>query len=438
MSSPLKILRGFVWHCLSDPSGFSDPTQALSAIEHGAIAIGSDGRILQTGEYSSIFRAFPDAEIQDFGHCVIAPGFVDAHTHFPQLDMIGSYGETLLGWLNKYTFPEEAKFANQAVAQHAAERFVDALLANGTTTATIFSSSHRNATEALCAEVSRRGIRAVIGKSSMNRNASPELLVDLEQEIDDLQALFDRWHAYDDRIFCAITPRFAPSCTDELLIALGRLRLKYPGVYVQSHVSENPEEISLVRELFPKDRDYFGVYERFGLVGERCIYAHGIHLSESELGRIASTGTSLAHCPSSNLFLGSGLFRLADANDHGIDVALGTDVGAGTTFSMPRTMLDAYKVQKLQHHAVHPVELFYLATLGGAKALRMDKICGNFASGKAADVVVIDWQEGSLLSERMNRSSDPTELLFALATLADDRNIKKVFVQGQPVYERAN
>jgi guanine deaminase len=400
------------------------------------MAVDSSGRILSLGPATEIRKKFSGSLIEDFGEAIICPGFVDAHTHFPQLQIVGSFGETLLGWLDKYTFPEESRFADAKYARAIAKRFTREMLRNGTTCAAVFSTSHREATEIYCEESLASGMRAIVGKCSMDQNAPSQLLKSIDQDLSDLHDLISKWHGRDDLIFCAITPRFAPSCSETMLQELGVLRKRHPGVYVQSHISENLAEIDMVHELFPADRDYFAVYERFNLTGPRSLYAHGVHLTDDELQRMGESKTALIHCPSSNAFLGSGLIDLRRVEKYSVPIAFATDIGGGTSFSMLRTQLDAYKIQKLGHHVIHPVELFFHATLGGATTLNLDHLCGNFATGKAADFIVIDSKPGDLLYDRLHKSLDPDEKLFALATIGGSNYIDKVFVQGKLVHER--
>jgi guanine deaminase len=391
---------------------------------------------LSLGTASDLLKKYEGGSVLDFGDAIICPGFVDAHTHFPQLQIVGSFGETLLGWLDKYTFPEESRFVDGNYARQIAKRFIREMLRNGTTAAAVFSTSHRQATEIYCEETLASGMRAVVGKCSMDQNAPKQLLKSIDRDVEDLEALISQWHGRDDRIFCAITPRFAPSCSEAMLNELGSLRARHPDIYVQSHISENLEEIDMVHDLFPNDRDYLAVYERFNLTGPRSLYAHGVHLTDDELKRMGETETALIHCPSSNAFLGSGLIDLRRVERHNVPVAFATDIGGGTSFSMLRTQLDAYKIQKLGHRVIHPVELFFHATLGGATTLKLDHLCGNFSIGKSADFIVIDSKPGDLLNDRLHNSLDPDEKLFALATIGGSNYIDKVFVQGNCVHER--
>lgn len=425
-----ELHRGELWHCPAGPD--AAPLQTWA---DGALAVDANGDLVAVGEAGALRRQYPGAVWRDHAGCLILPGFVDAHLHFPQLDLIGCYGEQLLGWLNTYTFPAEAAYADPAVARTAAGRFVTELFAHGTTMSVVFSSSHRGATEALFEEALARGMRGAIGKVGMDRHAPEAILCDPETDALDHAALIERWHGCEGRLFYALAPRFAPSCSEAMLARHGELRRRWPGIYIQTHYAENPNECEWVGELFPGDRDYLAVYERHGLTGERTILAHGLHVREDAWRRLAGSRTVLAHCPASNLFLGSGLFDLDAAETHGVRFALGTDVGGGTSFSMWRTMDEAYKVQQLRGRSWRPESLFRSATLGGAEALGMAERIGNFEPGKAADFQVLDPARSRLLGERFRRTDDPAQRLFAMIMLADDRLTRAVYVQGREVWK---
>lgn len=427
----ITLYCGEIWHTPAEPRSGRD----LETFREGALAVEATGRIVAVGPRADLVQRHRDSQVVDFGDDLILPGFVDGHVHFPQVDMIGAYGERLLGWLETYTFPMEAKYAEAAYAQAAAQRFVTELLANGTTLAAVYASSHRVSAEAMLAEADRRGIRAIVGKVSMDQGAPAPLLADAARDQADNEQLIRDWHGKDGRLFLALTPRFALSCSHELLAALGDLRRRHPSVYVQTHHAETPEEVAAVARLFPKSRDYLSVYDQYGLIGDKTILGHSIHVKDSELTRIAEAKAAVAHCPTSNLFLGSGLFPLQQVLDRQIRVALATDVGAGTSLSLLRTMSEAYKVQKLRGSSVAPASLLYHATLGGAKALGQGDVTGSFAPGKDADFQVLAWRRSRLLADRAPGAAD-ADRLFALVTLGDDRLTRRVHVRGREVFRQ--
>jgi guanine deaminase len=437
-SSPASVTLhlGEIIHVASPPRDDAAPP-ALAHHRQGGLAVKGDGTILAAGDAGTVRAEVAAARLQatEVVHQgLILPGFVDAHLHFPQLDIIGAPGEQLLGWLERYTFPAESSFADPALAETTAERLITELYANGTTTAVIYSSSHKSATAKMFEVAEKRGLRAVIGKVSMDRNGPAALLQNVEDDALANEELISRWHGRNGLLQCAITPRFAPTCSDRMLAAHGALKKKHPGVYIQTHHSESLNEIAWVRELFPERLDYLDVYEHFGLLGKRTLLAHTIHPSPREISRIAATGTAVVHCPTSNLFLGSGLFRFPHLARHGIRVALGTDIGGGTSLSMWKTMGEAYKVQRLQGTVLSPAQLFHTATLGGAEALDLADQIGNFAPGKQADFQVVRPDRLRLLAHRNTARSSTDEILFALTILGDDRILESLWVKGRRVF----
>lgn len=422
------LYLGEIWHVTRAPAGDAE----LQSFRGGALAVDTRGKVLAVGTRRDVEARIPDATVVDFGNDLILPGFVDAHVHFPQMDMIGMAGETLLGWLERYTYPEEARYKDRAVAEEAAERFVTELLANGTTLAAIYASSHRASAEALLSTCDARGIRAIVGKVSMDRGAPAGLLSMAAADQKDNEALIAQWHGKDGRLFVALTPRFALSCSDELLASLGAMKKRHPTVFVQTHFAETLDELAAVKQAFPRDATYLSVYERHGLIGDRTILGHGIHATDPEIATLAKSRTVLAHCPTSNLFLGSGLFPMDRMKEAGVRTALATDVGGGTSLSMWRTMDEAYKVQKLRGLAVSPVALLDLATLAGAEALGQGAVAGNFVTGKDADFQVVAPWRSRLLAERIAASA--TQRLAALMALGDDRLTRAVYVRGRRVY----
>lgn len=423
----MKAYRGSIVHALRDPGREDD--DAVEYFADGIVCV-ADGKVRDLGPAEDVLRRLsPDAEIVDCSGKLIMPGFVDTHIHYPQVDVIASYGARLLDWLTEYTFPAEARFADRAVAQEAASFFLEELLRNGTTTALVFATVHPQSVEAIFEAARLRGMRIIAGKVLMDRHCPAELCDTPESGYRDSRILIDKWHGVD-RLSYAITPRFAVTSSDEQLAAAGRLATEYPGVYVQTHLAENPEEVAWVKELYPDRRSYLDVYDHAGLVRERSVYAHCIHLDEADRRRMGESGAAAAFCPTSNLFLGSGLFDLAAADAHGIRTGIGTDVGGGTSFNIPRTLGEAYKVLQLRGQTLTPRRAFYLATLGGARSLYLDDRIGNFEPGKEADFVVVNPGATRLMARRMATATDIGEKLFTLAILGDDRNVHATYVAG--------
>jgi guanine deaminase len=426
----LKVYRARVFTPVADPfpSG-TDVAATYVYHDDGFVAVDGD-RIVAVGDFVDMPRESA-ALIQLGRDALIVPGFVDTHLHAPQLEMIGSYGGHLLEWLNRYTFPTEAKFSDPAYAAQIAAAFFDELLRNGTLCALIFSTIHAEATEIFFAEAERRGFRGIIGKTMMDRNAPPALLENVKQSYDESRAILRKWHNRG-LLRYAITPRFAPTSTPELLEAAGQLKREFPDAYVHTHISENKNEVLWVQQLFD-EAEYADVYDRYGLLDERAVLAHGVWLTEEELDLLARRGARIAHCPNSNLFLGSGLFRLQHTLDAGVCVGLGTDIGAGTTPSMFTAMADAYKVQQVQSVSLSPFHLWYLATLGGARALSLESEIGSIEPGKSADFLVLDLRATPLVSMRSERASSIEDLLAGLIFMGDDRVVKSRYVAGRQV-----
>lgn len=399
--------------------------------EDGYLAVGEDGVIAGIGEWADA----PEGDVIDLTGKLITPGLVDTHLHAPQLEMIGSYGGHLLEWLNRYTFPTERKFEDPEHARRVAKAFYDELLRNGTLTALIFSTVHATATDIFFEEAERRGFRGIIGKTMMDRNA-PEYLLDRDakQSYDESRALLEKWHGRG-LLRYAVTPRFAPTSTPQQLEYAGQLKREFPGVWVHTHISENRNEVQWVQELFP-EAEYADVYDRYGLLGERTVLAHGVWLTAEELDLLSRRGSRIAHCPNSNLFLGSGLFPLHRILEAGVLVGLGSDIGAGTTPSLFNAMADAYKVQQVQSVSLSPFHLWYLATLGGARALTLDGETGSLESGKSADFLVLDLHATPLLAMRTGRASSAEDLLAGLIFMGDDRAVARSFIAGRCVSER--
>lgn len=432
----LTALRGTVVTCRDDPF-LTGPAKAFAA-ETDGIVLCRDGLVEAVGPAADTLASIPPGTtVANYAGCLIAPGFIDTHVHYVQTGIVASYGTQLLDWLDRYAFPAEMAFADRAHADAMARVFCDELLRNGTTTALVFCAVYPQSVDALFAEAERRGMRVAAGKVLMDRNAPEKLRDTAQQGYDDSKALIARWHGRA-RCLYAITPRFAGTSTPAQLDAAGALWREHPDVLVQTHIAENRAEIAWTAELFPAARNYLDIYDHHGLIGRRVVLAHGVHLSEDELCRCHESGAAIAHCPTSNLFLGSGLFQLAAAKNarRPVQVGLGTDIGGGTSFSLLATMGAAYEIAQLNGRVLSAVEAFYLATLGGARALALEDRIGTIAPGREADLVVLDPKATPLLALRHARSESVEDMLFALMMLGDDRAVRATYVAGRPAHLR--
>jgi guanine deaminase len=418
-------------HCLADPGEVSDPS-AWEYFEDGLLLV-DDGKVVAAGDAETLL-AGPAANVNVTDHRgkLLVPGFIDCHVHFPQLDIIGSFGAQLLDWLNQYAYPAEQQFADPDHAREVAAAFIDELLCNGTTTALVFGTVHPHSADAIFEAAAARNMRLVAGKVLMDSNCPEGLRDDPESAYADSKALIERWHGKD-RLGYAITPRFALTSSPEQLSAAGRLAAEYPDVWIHTHLAENMEEVEEIERLFPDSRSYLDVYERFGLLRERAVFAHCLHMDDIDRASMAGKGGAAAFCPTSNLFLGSGLFDLPAMQDAGVRCGLGTDVGGGTSLSLLTTASEAYKVLHMQEQTLPAMQALYLCTLGAAEALYLDDKIGNFEAGKEADFVVLDFAGSSITARRTAAAATIEEKLFALMTLADDRNIEATYVLGQRV-----
>ena len=413
---------------LWDGDAYADPSRAR--IEEGALRI-EDGRIAETGPLAALRAAHPCDPVEDHGARLICPGLIDAHCHYPQTAIVASWGKRLIDWLNGYTFPEEARFADRAYADEIANRHLDLALANGTTSLCTFCTSHPGSVDAIFEAACDRGMRIAAGKTCMDRNAPEDLTDTAQRAYDESKALADRWHGTG-RATYAITPRFSPTSTPEQLEALGALWAERPDCLMQTHISEQVDEVGWVRDLFPDARDYLDTYERFGLLGPRGLYGHAIWLTDRERARLAEVGASVVHCPTSNTFIGSGLFDLARTRADRIGVGLATDTGGGSSFSMLRTMAAAYEIGQLTGTALHPAQLLWLATEGSAKAMHMADRVGRIAPGMEADLTVLDLHATPAIAQRAERAEDAWEEVFPTIMMGDDRAVAAVYVGGTP------
>lgn len=422
-----KVLRGRVLSFVDEPDTFDD-TSSYRYFEDGAVEIGDDGRIERVGQFEGSHDA--GTLIVDHRPHLILPGFIDPHIHFPQMQVIGSYAGALLEWLNTYTFVEEQKFGNEAHARRIASRFFDELIRHGTTTAAAYCSVHPQSVDAFFTEAAKRNMLMIGGKVMMDRNAPQALLDTAQIGYDQTRAGIEKWHGRG-RALYAITPRFAITSSPEQMEMAEALAREFPDCHIQTHVSENLAEIEFVRELYPNLMDYCGIYERYHLLGPRTLLGHCIHLTHREVELVAETGSVAVFCPTSNLFIGSGLFDYERLHVRGARIAVATDVGGGSSYSMLRTLDEGYKVMQLRGQRLHPLRSFYHMTLGNARALGLEGEIGTLGPGIAADVVVLDARATPQMSLRMETVSTLSEELFLLQTCGDDRAVVETYVAGE-------
>jgi guanine deaminase len=429
--SDARLLLGQTLAFAADP--FAVPVEDAARHESRGAVLVEAGRIVAIDRAERLRAAYPQVPVTDHGDDLILPGFVDAHVHFPQTGIIASWGKRLIDWLNTYTFPEEMRFGDPAYAAEVASRYLNLVLAHGTTTVASFCTIHPESVDAFFAAAEARGLRAVAGKTCMDRNAPDGLRDTPRTAYDDSAALIARWHGRG-RLTYAITPRFSPTSTPEQLAAMGSLWQRNPSCLMQTHLSEQTDECTWVAELFPDARDYLDTYERFGLLGPGAVFGHAIHLSDRERARLREVEAALIHCPTSNTFIGSGLFDMDGLTAAGHRVGLATDTGGGSSFSMLRTMAAAYEVAQLAHRALHPAELLWLATAGSARALRLDDRIGRLAPGMEADLVVLDLASTPAIAQRNARAGDIWEAIFPTIMMGDDRAVRATYVAGVPVH----
>ena len=435
----VTALRGPALTFVRDP--FLVGAEGAVRHEPDALIVIDSGTITAFGPYEATCDQLPaGATVTRYGSdSLILPGFIDAHVHYPQLQMIGAGGHALIDWLNAYAFPAEQQFADADHAREVARIFLRELLRVGTTTAAVYCTVFPQSVDAFFEESARLNTRMIAGKVLMDRHAPVALLDTAQRGYDESKALIGRWHGRGRQLY-AITPRFAPTSTPAQMEMTGALWKEHGGTYLQSHVCESPGEIEWVRQLYPGRTSYVDVYDHYGQLGPRAVYGHAVWFEENDFRRYHDTGTAIAHCPTSNLFLGSGLFKIGEASrtDRPVRVGLGTDLGAGTSFSQFATMNEAYKVAQLTGHALTATHAFYLATAGGARALYLDDRIGSIAPGHEADLVVLDLHSTPLIDYRMKHCRDLEEVLFVQLVLADDRAIRATYVAGHLRHERGD
>jgi guanine deaminase len=422
------LLRGRILTFTAEPQDEAD-TSAYRYIEDGALLI-DGGRIIASGDYAQIAPQAGQAQVIDHRPNLLMAGFIDTHLHFPQVQVVASWGDQLLDWLNNYTFPEETRFIDAAHSADMATRFYDLITSHGTTTAVAFCSVHDTSANAYFTEAARRDMRMIGGKVMMDRNAPDGLRDTAQSGYDQTKALIDRWHGQG-RALYAVSPRFAITSTPAQLEAAGALMGEHPECYMQTHLSENRDEIAFTKSLYPDAPDYLGVYETYGLLGPRALLGHAIHLEPREVDVLADTGSHPVFCPTSNLFLGSGLFDDAGLRGRGIVNGIATDIGAGTSYSMLQTLNEGYKVLQLQGQKLHPLRAFHWITRGNAVTLGLQDQIGTLDAGTEADVVVLDARATDAMRLRMDRAESLSEELFILQMLGDDRAIAQTYVAGQ-------
>jgi guanine deaminase len=433
---PIAI-RGPVLTYTGDP--FKNGLEHTMVHESDAIVVMANGKITHFGRAEQILPQLPpNTEVKSYGKdALISAGFIDSHVHYPQTPMIGAFGEQLLDWLNKYTFPTEQKYSDKEFARSVAKTFLRENLRNGITCGCIYCTVYPQSVDALFEEAEKLGLRLAAGKVMMDRNAPEKLLDTPKTGYDDSKALIKKWHGHG-RLLYAITPRFAPTSTREQLEATGALCTEHPECYMQTHVSENKGEVAWVKELFPERKGYLDVYDHYSLCRPRAVFGHGIHLTDDEMHVMHRTGSAIAHCPTSNFFLGSGYFNIARAmqEDRPVRVGLGTDLGAGTSFSILATLNEAYKAAQLNSYPLSASHAYYVATRGTAHAMYLEDKIGSIAPGMEADIVVLDMKSTPIIDYRMNYAKDFEEALFIQMTLGDDRAVQATYAAGQLVYSR--
>ena len=421
------LLTGQTLTFHGDP--FADAWEDCVHINSAGAVLLKGAHIAAVGDAQVLKSAHPQAQVISYGDDLICPGFVDAHVHYPQTAMIASWGKRLIDWLNTYTFPEEARFSDPAYAQAIAARYLDLTAAHGTTTVASFATIHPASVDALFSEATKRGQAIVTGKTCMDRNAPDDLRDTAQSAYDDSKALLEKWHGKG-RAQYAITPRFSPTSTPEQLSALGALWAEHPDCLMQTHLSEQTDEIEWVRNLYPGARDYLDTYEAHGLLGARGLYGHSIHLTPREIDRLAEVQGRVIHCPTSNAFIGSGALDLPALAARGIPLGLATDTGGGSSFSMLRTMAAAYEAAQHHGHALHAAQLMWLATAGSARALHLGSKIGSLAAGHYADIAVLDLRSTHEIAQRANRSGSVWEDVFATIMLGDDRALRATWIGG--------
>ena len=426
-----KILIGTILSFNENPFHY-ELTDSVNIDENTAVLIAGN-KIKKIGSPNKLIADTPDAEVYNFEEKLLMSGFIDAHAHYPQTPIIASWGKRLIDWLNTYTFPEEEKYSNLKYAEKVAELYLNFLISNGTTSVSTYCTTHPESVDAIFSAAQKRNMCLVAGKNAMDRNAPKALLDTPQSAYDESKKLIHKWHRTG-RLRYAITPRFSPTSSPEQLSMLGKLWTEYPDCLMQTHLSEQVDEIEWVKSLFPNTRDYLDTYEQFGLLGANAIFGHAIHLKKREIDRLKDVGAGVVHCPTSNTFIGSGLFDMEHLQKQRIPIGLATDTGGGSSFSMFRTMASCYEIAQLRNNALHPAQLLWLATMGSAKTLHLEKEIGNLKVGYIADVIAIDLKSTDVITQRADLAMDIWEAIFPTIMMGDDRAIAATFMAGNLVH----
>ena len=426
-----KILIGTILSFNENPFHY-ELTDSVNIDENTAVLIDGN-KIKKIGSPNKLIADTPDAEVYNFEEKLLMSGFIDAHAHYPQTPIIASWGKRLIDWLNTYTFPEEEKYGNLKYAEKVAELYLNFLISNGTTSVSTYCTTHPESVDAIFSAAQKRNMCLVAGKNAMDRNAPKALLDTPQSAYDESKKLIHKWHRTG-RLRYAITPRFSPTSSPEQLSMLGKLWTEYPDCLMQTHLSEQVDEIEWVKSLFPNTRDYLDTYEQFGLLGANAIFGHAIHLKKREIDRLKDVGAGVVHCPTSNTFIGSGLFDMEHLQKQRIPIGLATDTGGGSSFSMFRTMASCYEIAQLRNNALHPAQLLWLATMGSAKTLHLEKEIGNLKVGYIADVIAIDLKSTDVITQRADLAMDIWEAIFPTIMMGDDRAIAATFMAGNLVH----
>jgi len=427
----MKIFKGRIFSFLRKPGDIND-TGSYIYLEKGAVVCDDKGVIVEVNDYSKLNKKYKSAKTEDFGSKIICPGFIDLHNHFPQTQVIASYGTKLLEWLNKYTFPNESLFFDKNHCERESKMFLDLLNSNGITTSVSFGSVHTSSVEYLFREAHNRNMCLIAGNVLMDRHAPDTVLEKADKSYLNSKEIISRWHNVS-RCKYAITPRFAITSTPELLEVSQSLYAEHNSCYVQTHLSENIDEIKTTLNLFPDYNNYLAIYDKYKLLSNKTLLAHSIHLEKNEIERIKETKSVAVHCPTSNLFLGSGLFKYRELEEKGVRTAIATDVGGGTSFSMLRTLDEAYKIQQLENYSLNPLASYFWSTMGNAECLGLQNQIGSIKAGSYADLIVLNSESTSLMRHRMEKCRTIEEELFILQTLGDDRAIDAVFISGKKI-----
>ena len=427
----MKIFKGRIFSFLRKPDDIND-TGSYIYLEKGAVVCDDKGMIVEVNDYSKLNKKYKSAKTEDFGSKIICPGFIDLHNHFPQTQVIASYGTKLLEWLNKYTFPNESLFFDKNHCERESKMFLDLLNSNGITTSVSFGSVHTSSVEYLFREAHNRNMCLIAGNVLMDRHAPDTVLEKADKSYLNSKEIISRWNNVS-RCKYAITPRFAITSTPELLEVSQSLYAEHNSCYVQTHLSENIDEIKTTLNLFPDHNNYLAIYDKYKLLSNKTLLAHSIHLEKNEIERIKETKSVAVHCPTSNLFLGSGLFKYRELEERGVRTAIATDVGGGTSFSMLRTLDEAYKIQQLENYSLNPLASYFWSTMGNAECLGLQNQIGSIKAGSYADLIVLNSESTSLMRHRMEKCRTIEEELFILQTLGDDRAIDAVFIAGKKI-----